>query len=196
MKINEEVSLAMGEYREIITKAVVAKGHKFTKSKHTVCPAHHPSSILGCWIINHKYEAKKVGKTVEVKGYYDINIWYSFNNNTKTEVVTERVDYVDVIKLKYRDPDCLDEQDVIAQVMQQPNCVECVISHHDGDKIVVHVEREFVVEVIGETKIILQVYPEKHNNLDHDWGFDDVDDEDFEDLDADFIHDEKDKKDK
>ena len=124
--MNEEVSLAMGEYREIITKAVVAKGRKFTQSNHTISPAHHPSSILGCWIINHTYEAKKIGKKVEVHGSYDINIWYSFNRNTRTEVVTKTVEYCDVIKLKYRDPDCLDEQDVIAQVMQQPNCVECV----------------------------------------------------------------------
>ena len=81
--MNEEGSLAMGEYREIITKAVVAKGRKFTQSNHTISPAHQPTSILGCWIINHKYEAKKVGKKVEVKGYYDINVWYSFNEIQK-----------------------------------------------------------------------------------------------------------------
>jgi spore coat protein E len=189
--MNEEVSLAMGEYREIITKAVVAKGRKFTQSNHTICPAHQPTSILGCWIINHTYEAKKVGKKVEVKGYYDINTWYSFNRNTKTEVVTERVEYCDVIKLKYRDPDCLDDLDVIARVMQQPNCVECVISSN-GDKIKVQVEREFVVEVIGETKVIVAVYPDQYDSEDDDWGLD-VEDEDFEDLDPDFLHEKKDR---
>ena len=51
----------------------------------------------------------------------------------------------------------------------------------DGDQIIVHVEREFVVEVLGETKVIVHVYPEKHNGTDYDWGLD-VDDEDFEDL--------------
>ena len=30
-------------------------------------------------------------------------------DNTKTEVVTEKIEYKDVIKLKYRDPDCLDD---------------------------------------------------------------------------------------
>ena len=43
--------------------------------------------------------------------------------------------------------------------MQQPNCVEAVISPN-GDKIIVHVEREFVVEVIGETKVFVAVNPE------------------------------------
>ena len=114
----------MSQYREIITKAVVAKGRKFTKSSHTICPAHHPSSILGCWIINHKYEAKKVGKKVEIHGSYEINVWYSYNHNSKTEVVTEKVQYTDVISIKYRDPDCLDDHEIIAKAVQQPNCLE------------------------------------------------------------------------
>lgn len=177
----------MGEYREIITKAVVAKGRKFTKSNHTICPKHSPSSILGCWIINHTYEADKIGKKVEINGCYDINVWYSYNDNTQTEVVTEKVEYTDVVKLKYRDPDCLDDHDVIARVLQQPNCLEAVISPN-GNKIIVHVEREFLVEVIGETKICVEVHShQKHHEDDEKvWGLD-VDDEEFEDLNPDFL---------
>ncbi|MFB6466722.1 outer spore coat protein CotE [Cytobacillus sp. Hz8] len=176
----------MGEYREIITKAVVAKGRKFTQSSHTICPEHHPSSILGCWIINHTYEAKKHGKAVEISGFYDINVWYSYNDNTKTEVVTERVEYLDVIKLKYRDPDFLDDQEVVARVLQQPNCVEAVISPN-GNKIIIHVEREFLVEVIGETKVCVKIYPGECEDNDEDWGFDQVEDEEFEELSPDFL---------
>ncbi|WP_141433492.1 outer spore coat protein CotE [Bacillus sp. 03113] len=175
----------MGDYRQIITKAVVAKGRKFTQSNHTVNPSHQPSSILGCWIINHTYEAKKVKKTVEICGYYDINVWYSFNDNTKTEVVTERVEYTDVIKLKYRDKDFLDDQDIIASVVQQPNCCEAVISPK-GNKIIVHVEREFVVEVVGETKVWVLLRSGNFNSEDDDWDFD-VDDEEFEDIEPDFL---------
>lgn len=175
----------MGEYREIITKAVVAKGRKFTQSNHTICPAHNPSSILGCWIINHKYEAEKSGKKVEIKGFYDINVWYSYKDNTQTEVVTERVNYHDTIKLKYRDPDCLDDQDVIAKVLQQPNCVEAVISPK-GNTIVVTVEREFLVEVVGETKVCVELHSKDYLKKDDDWGYD-VDDDEFEDLNPDFL---------
>jgi spore coat protein E len=185
MKMKEEGSLEMGDYREIITKAVVAKGRKFTQSNHTICPAHNPTSILGCWIINHKYEAKKAGKTVEIHGHYDVNVWYSYSNNTKTEVVTERVSYTDVIKLKYRDQEVLEDNEIIAKVLQQPNCVEAVISPN-GNKIIVHVEREFVVELIGETKICVAINPEGCSCDDEEWGMD-VDDEEFEDLDPDFL---------
>lgn len=175
----------MAEYREIITKAVVAKGRKFTQSNHTICPPHHPSSILGCWIINHKYEARKVGKNVEVSGFFEINVWYSHHENTKTSVATEKVEYKDVIKLKYRDPDCLDDKEVAVKVLQQPNCVEAVISKK-GNKIVVNVEREFLVEVIGETKVCVAIHHDGCDCDDDDWD-EEVDDKEFEELDPHFL---------
>ncbi|MDQ0216988.1 outer spore coat protein CotE [Peribacillus cavernae] len=178
----------MSDYREIITKAVVAKGRKYTKSSHTISPAHHPSSILGCWIINHKYEAKKVGKKVEIRGTFEINVWYSSQHNTKTELVCEKVHYTDVVSLKYRDPDYHDDDDVIAKAVQQPNCIEASISPC-GQKIIVQVEREFFVEVIGETKVCVAVNPDGCN--DDDWDFDS--DDEFEDLNPDFLVDFEDE---
>ena len=174
----------MSQYREIITKAVVAKGRKFTKSSHTICPAHHPSSILGCWIINHKYEAIKVGKKVEIHGSYEINVWYSYNHNTKTEVVTERVQYTDVISIRYRDPDCFDDQDIIAKAVQQPNCLEAIISP-DGQNILVRVEREFFVEVDWRNKNLCRCKP--NGRCEDEWDVDSDDDDEFEDLDPDFL---------
>lgn len=173
----------MAEYREIITKSVVAKGRKFTQTHHTISPPHHPSSILGCWIINHEYKAKKMGKKVEIHGTYDINVWYSHHDNTKTSVVTEKVSYKDVIKLKYRDENCFDDNEVMARVLQQPNCCEAVCSPKDN-KIIVQAEREFLVEVVGETKICVAVHP--YGCEEDDWDSD-IDDEDYEDLDTAFI---------
>lgn len=181
----------MSEYREIITKAVVGKGHKFTKCSHTICPPHNPSCILGGWLINHQFEAKKCDHTVEIHGRYDVNVWYSYNGNTKTEVVTETVKYTDVIKLKYRDKNVIgDDQEVIATVLQQPNCLEVTISP-EGNKIIVQVEREFVAEVIGETKVCVAVNPEgcKDEHDHHQWG-DDIDDEELDDLDTNFLDNE------
>ncbi|MTH51801.1 outer spore coat protein CotE [Bacillus mangrovi] len=174
----------MSEYREIITKAVVAKGRKFTQCTHTISPSQRPTSILGGWIINHKYEPHKVGKTVEVAGTYDINVWYSYDDNTKTEVVTERVKYVDTIKLKYRDNNFLDDDhEVCAKVLQQPNCLEVTISPN-GNKIIVQAEREVMAEVIGETKVCVLVHTGDTNDED-EWE-EDLEDE-FEDLNPEFL---------
>jgi len=177
------------EYREIITKAVCGKGRKFTQATHTVSPQHYPSSILGCWVINHLYNARKKSEdTVEISGSYDINIWYSYNDNTKTEVVTERVTYKDAVPLAVKDDHCIgDEFDVVAKVIQQPNCLECKISGK-GQKMIVEIEREFIVEVIGETKLFVKVAPKdyKDNDDDYDWDFELTDGE-LSDVDPDFL---------
>lgn len=148
------------DFREIITKAVCGRGKKLIKDTNYVEPMHKPSSILGCWVINHKYHAKQgANDCVEVHGSYDINIWYSFNNNTKTEVVSEKINYNDEIPLTKRDENCMDEDyDIIVKAIQQPNCLQCKIEKH-GNKIAVEIEREFVVKVIGETKVNVKVSP-------------------------------------
>lgn len=191
----EEVKVIMTfldkEYREIITKAVCGKGRKFSKESHSISPSHRPSSILGCWVINHLYNAKKKSEdTVEINGSYDVNIWYSYNDNTKTEVVTERVAYTDIIPLSVKDDNSLnDEYDVIAKVIQQPNCLECKIAG-SGSKVTVEIEREFVVQIIGDTKVFVRVNPkwEKDDEDDDDaWDYKLTDDE-VKDVKPDFIH--------
>src|SRR5690625_306391 len=147
------------DYREIITKAVCGNGKKFIQSKDEVMSNHHPSSILGCWIINHEYHARKqTGNIVQIEGHYDINIWYAFQDNSKTEVVREQIHYCDDIPLTEVDEHAFDHiHEVMAKVVKQPNCMECSIV--DGRKIHVEVEREFAVEVIGETKVRVKVTP-------------------------------------
>lgn len=43
----------MSNYREIVTKAVVAKGKKLFTTTGTINVSNTPSTILGCWVINH-----------------------------------------------------------------------------------------------------------------------------------------------
>ncbi|MHA6251216.1 outer spore coat protein CotE [Oceanobacillus sp. CAU 1775] len=185
------MSFLKKDYREIITKAVIGRGRKFTQDVHSVTPTHRPSSILGCWVINHLYHAKKKSAdSVEVNGSYEINIWYSYNDNTKTEVVTERVTYRDIIPLSVKDENCLDDDfDVIVKVLQQPNCLESKIDKK-GSKITVEVEREFVVQIIGETRLKVKVDPTweatSPDEDDDDWDHK-VTDEELEDVKPDFF---------
>lgn len=147
----------MKRLRHIVTKAVVAKGRKRVECVETLCPPNVPTSILGCWVINHQYQAKKVGQYVEVSGKFDINVWYAYNQHSKTAVYTETITYRDKIKLHYRDDKVKDNGEVHAHVLQQPNCVEAIIV--DGDKFRVTIEREFLVELIGETTVCIHVHP-------------------------------------
>ena len=157
----------MKRLRQIVTKAVIAKGKKRTESKETLCPPNAPTSILGCWVINHNYQAKRVGKFVEVSGKFDVNVWYAYNNHSKTAVFTETVSYKDRIKLSFRDGDIIDSDDVKIRVLQQPNCIEAVISK-SGDKFNVTIEREFLAEIIGETTVVINVHP---SDFEEEWDY-------------------------
>jgi spore coat protein E len=155
--------------RQIITKAVIGKGKKFMETTHTITPNHSPSSILGCWVINHQYKARKKGDNIEISGTYDINVWYSFNDNTRTEVVTDKVSYTELIPLLVKDENCItDDLEVIAKATQQPNCLECKINEA-GNRIIVEVEKEFLVEVIGETKVFVKLDPDGYVEDDFDF---------------------------
>lgn len=173
-------------YRELITKAVIGRGKKFSQSAHTISPTHKPSSILGVWVINHKYKAHYSKDCVVVDGSFDVNIWYSYSNNTKTEVVTETVPYKDSVALSVKDKNCISDQfDVIIKWLQEPNALEANISPN-ANKIVAQIERESLVDVIGETKILVHVdHDDEFVADDEDW--DDDIEEAFEDLDPNFL---------
>jgi spore coat protein E len=174
-------------YREIITKAVCGKGRKFSQETHTIAPTHRPTSILGCWIINHSYKPNRKEDCVEVEGSYDVNVWYSYNDNTRTEVVTETIPFKDTVVLSVRDKHAMGKHfEVYCRALQEPNTLEATISPN-GNKVIVQVEREFVCEIIGETKVCVYVNPDGFDDENtRDWEYD-VDDEDFNDLDPNFL---------
>lgn len=178
------------QVREIYTKAVCGKGRKFSQVTNTVTPPHAPTSILGAWIINNQYDAVKSGENVEVVGTYDINIWYSYDRNTKTDVAKETVSYVEVVPLHYLDQKHKPSTaEVKAVATQEPNCVEASISSN-GAAVLIRVEREFKVEMIAETKVYVVVSPHGVDDFEDkhvDFG---TDDGDFEDLDPDLLDDE------
>ncbi|MDI2588480.1 outer spore coat protein CotE [Psychrobacillus sp. NEAU-3TGS] len=156
----------MKHMRQIVTKAVVAKGKKRTESREILCPPNTPSSILGCWVINHSCQSKKHGRYVEVTGKFDINVWYAHHDHSKTSVFTETIQYKDRIKLHYRDRDSTGEE-VHLRVLQQPNCTEAIIIEK-GTKFQVTVERELLAEVVGETTIYIQV---QEDEVEEEWVF-------------------------
>ncbi|HOA63573.1 MAG: outer spore coat protein CotE [Acholeplasmataceae bacterium] len=162
----------MNEIREIVTKAVIGKGKKTIRLKEVVTPHNEPFSILGCWGINNQYRAKQIDENVvEIVGNFEINIWYSSDNNTKTEVVKKIINYKDTIKTKEIVKEKLSSSnEVIVRMLQEPTCTNAYIN---GYNIEVDIVFEVLVEVIGETKVKVTVYNA------HD-AINDLDDEDFE----------------
>lgn len=140
----------MSNYKEIVTKAVVGKGKTSSITEHVLTPSSTPTTILGCWVINHKFTGNKVNDTATINGTFDINIWYSKEKNTKTEVVTETVNYTETVALKSVDDEYDGTDEIIIRATKQPNCIKAEIK--DGI-IYYSIEKELSVEVVGDAKI-------------------------------------------
>ena len=138
----------MANYKEIVTKAVIAKGKKLFTSNHEISVTNKPSTILGVWVINHNFNGVKSNEEIRINGSYDVNIWYSYDNDTKTEVIKEANQYSEIIRM--RDRGSVDDEQIIVRSLKQPNCLKVEIN---GDKISYAIEKELGVELVGDVKV-------------------------------------------
>ncbi len=145
----------MASYKEIVTKAIIGKGKKSFKNSYTLEAENEPSTVLGCWVINHKFKGYKTGDNIGVDGSYDVNIWYSYDNDSKTMVANKKIEYNDIFNVKVRsDADLTEQTDIIVRTLNQPNCSNVNI---DGNKINFDIEKELGVEIVGETKMKIAI---------------------------------------
>lgn len=146
----------MALYKEIVTKTIIGKGKKYFKNNYTITPTDRPTTVLGCWVINHQFKGYKTGDKIGVDGSFDINIWYSYDNDSKTTVVNKKIDYNDTFNVKVREDGVASpETDVIVRTLKQPNCVKVNIT--DNGDINFDVEKELGVEIVGEGKVKIAV---------------------------------------
>lgn len=151
----------MNEIREIVTRAVVAKGKKVFNLVEKVRTNEKPYSILGCWVINHEFEATKINNTVKLDGEFEINIWYSTNNNTRTDIIRETISYKKDIETRTIVKDYLENSDdILARIIQHPTVTNAKIL---DEFIEVDITFEIVAEIIGETKMKVTVFKEVEN---------------------------------
>lgn len=166
----------MANYKEIVTKAVVGKGKKKFLTSHEVVPNCDASTILGCWVINHTFNGTKKGEAISVSGSYDVNIWYSCLNDTKTEVATQHNTYSETVNIKRKSDDVnvSSPEEIIVRSLMQPNCIKAEIL--DG-KIHYTIEKELGIEIVGDTKVKIMVDPTEDS-----WDDVDVVDDSVEDV--------------
>lgn len=147
----------MANYREIVTKAVIAKGKKTFTDDYVVSVNNKPSTILGCWVINHNFNGVKVNDEIRITGNYDVNIWYSYDNDTKTEVLKETREYTEVVRLRDREDDTSGEE-IIVRSLKQPSCIKVDIV--DGN-IKYIIEKELGIELVGNIKVKIEANSEE-----------------------------------
>lgn len=145
----------MALYKEIVTKAIVGKGKKYFKDTYNIEVDNNPTTILGCWVINHKFKGYKNGDKIGVNGSFDVNIWYSYDKDSKTMVATKKIDYTNNFNVKIKDTvDLSLDTDIIVKPLKQPTCSSVNI---DGKLINFDIEKELGIEIVGETKVKIAI---------------------------------------
>ena len=147
----------MANYREIVTKAVIAKGKKTFVNNDSVTVDNSPSTVLGCWVINHNFNGVKEGNSITINGSYDVNIWYSYDNDTKTDVVKVTNSYNEIVHMRDTNTDTLSEE-IIIRSLKQPNCIKTDI---DNNKINYSIEKELGIELVGDVKVKIEATTEE-----------------------------------
>ena len=143
----------MANYREIISKAVISKGKKIFKEADKIEVNNSPSTVLGCWVINHKFSGVKQNDKIIINGSYDVNIWYSYDNDTKTDVVKESHEYTEVVKMRDVNLE-YDNTNVVIRSLTDPKCVSVNII---DSTIEYQVDLELGIELVGDVKVKIAV---------------------------------------
>lgn len=147
----------MPNFREIVTKAVIGKGKKLFTSTDSVTVDNNPSTVLGCWVINHNFNGVRNGDKITISGSYDVNIWYSYDNDTKTDVIRANNSYIEVVNVRKR-TDEEENEEIIVRSLKQPSCVKIDI---DGNKINYIIEKELGIELVGDIKVKIEANEEE-----------------------------------
>ena len=161
----------MNNYKEIVTKAIIGKVKKNSTDIININVEDKADTILGCWIINHSFSGSSNNNEILINGSYDVNVWYSYDNNTKTNVVKYTYNYFDTLNINLKE-NISSGKEVVVRCLNQPSVNEANI---DGNVFKLSASKELAVEVIGDTKIKVPV---------------EVIDDDYEDIETNVINEE------
>ena len=154
-------------YKEIVTKAVIGKSKKTSTDEYSILLEENISNVLGCWVINHTFKGNVSGDKVVIDGNFDINIWYSYDDDKKTAVSSKNIPYTEVVSVKTKTGTTLQGSDIIVRVLKQPNCSNVTIK---DDVIDFDIEKELGIEVVNDEKVKIAIEQDEEpwDNIDDD----------------------------
>jgi len=145
----------LSNFREIVTKAVIGKAKKTSGNKFNVETEQRPDTVLGCWVINNTFNGTNNRGSVLINGSFDVNIWYSYDNDTKTAVSTRNFNYQEKMNVPLKNDTVLDNNsEIIVRSLKQPTVTNVEINN---GIIELSIEKELGVEIVGNTKVRVSV---------------------------------------
>ena len=145
----------MTSYKEIVTKAIIGKCKKKTSINYDIECEQKPNTILGCWVINHTFNGVNNNGKVNINGSFDVNVWYSYDNDTKTAVCTRKYNYSDIMSVNLKNDVKLDNKsEIIVECLKQPTVKDVKVKN---GLACLTIDKELGVEIIGNTTVKVAV---------------------------------------
>lgn len=110
-------------------------------------------NFLSPTVITHNYKGYNSNGKVAINGSYDVNIWYSYDNNSKTNVIARTFNYNDLIGVNSKE-NINDASEVIVRCLTAPSASGVNVS---GNTLNVSIEKELGVEVLGDVKVKINI---------------------------------------
>lgn len=151
-------------FKEIVTKAVIGKGKKTFRNKYELFTTDKIDTVLGCWVINHTMKGENDKGKVKITGSFDVNIWYSYDNNTKTSVDARKINYTETVSVHLKDESTLtNDSEIIITSLKNPTVVDV---SSVNNKINYEIEKCLGIEIIGDTKVRVQIMDNDYEDYD------------------------------
>ena len=99
--------------------------------------------------ITHNFQGKESNDKISITGSFDANVWYSYDNDTKTTVATKTINYTEEESLTIEQKEIVNK-DIIIRSLKQPTCIS---AKEEGNIINLEIEKELGIEIIGDTKV-------------------------------------------
>lgn len=105
--------------------------------------------------MTHNFKGEKQDDKVRVSGTCDVNIWYSYDNDTQTYVSKQNISYSELLLVtRKKESNISSEEEIIVRSLRQPSCSKVEIV--DGS-IEYDIEKELGIEIVGDTKVRISV---------------------------------------
>lgn len=151
-------------YKEIVTKAVIGKGKKTFRNKYEAITTDRIDTVLGCWVINHTMSGINDNGKVRITGSFDVNIWYSYDGNTKTSVEARKITYTEIVNVRLKENSTLtNDSEIIITSLKNPTVVDV---SSKNNIINYEIEKELGIEIIGDAKVMIQIVDDGYDDYD------------------------------
>ena len=141
-------------YREIMAKTLTGKGKINQVIEKELFISNDISKTLGCWIINLKHECKIENRRINLVGTYSIQLWYALDNDQKSEVYNETIEFYEKVNMSYRDLKVIDNEIYTkVYVPKYPSCTSMELD--ENKKIKLKIEALYYVDTFQEALLVV-----------------------------------------